>query len=94
MGIWRHATRIISNRSGEPNGIEQDGYSKTVPTMLTSMNVLESSELKKLKIYRKYYVSNGLFNIIYHCDTHKCSSHYLIITNLKVLHMNMNLNVI
>ena len=29
------------------SGIEKDRYCKTVPTMLSSMNVLESGELKK-----------------------------------------------
>ena len=37
-----------------PSGMEEDGYCKTVPTMLTSMDFLESGELKKLKINREY----------------------------------------
>ena len=36
------------------SGMEEDGYCKTVPTMLTSMDFLESGELKKLKINREY----------------------------------------
>ena len=31
----------------KPSGIEEDEYYNTVPTMLTSMDVLESGELKK-----------------------------------------------
>ena len=38
----------------KPNGMKEDGYCKTVPTMLSSMDVLESGELKKLKINREY----------------------------------------
>ena len=33
----------------KPSGIEENGYCKTVPTMLTSMEVLESDELKKIE---------------------------------------------
>ena len=31
----------------KPSGMEEDGYCKTDPTMLSSMDVLESGELKK-----------------------------------------------
>ena len=42
----------------KPSGMEEDGYCKTVPTMLSSMDVLESGELKKLKINREYDLLN------------------------------------
>ena len=35
-----------------PSGMEEDGYCKTVPTILTSMDDLKSGESKKLKINR------------------------------------------
>ena len=44
------------------SGIEKDRYCKTVPTMLSSMNVLESGELKKLKINREYNLLNRSIN--------------------------------
>ena len=34
--------------------MEEDIYCKTVPTMLSSMDILESGKLKKLKINREY----------------------------------------
>ena len=61
----------------KPSGMEDDGYCKTVPTMLSSMDVLESGELKKLKINREYDLLNRSVNYYNHCDTHKCSSYCL-----------------
>ena len=37
----------ISTDWMRPNSMEKDGYSKTVPIKLTSMDILESGELKK-----------------------------------------------
>ena len=65
--------------------MEKDGYCKAVPKMLTSMDVLESAELKKLKINGKYDLLNRSINYMNHCCTHKCSSYYLVITIIKVL---------
>ena len=70
----------------KPSGTEEDGYCKTVPTMLTSMDVLESGELKKLKINRDYDLLIRSINYMNHCDTHKCSSFCLVITTMKVLY--------
>ena len=33
----------------KPNGMEEGGYCKTIPTMLTSMDVLDSGELKQIE---------------------------------------------
>ena len=57
--------------------MEEDGYCKTVSTMLSSMDILESAELKKLKINREYDVLNQSIHYMNHCGTHKCSSYCL-----------------
>ena len=67
----------------KPSGTEEDGYCKTVPTMLTSMDVLESGELKKLKINRDYDLLIRSINYMNHCGTHKCSSYCRVITIIK-----------
>ena len=56
------------------SGTEEDGYCKTVPTILTFMDVLENGELKKLKINREYDFLNCSINYMNHCGAHKCSS--------------------
>ena len=42
--------------------MEEDKYCKTVPAILSSMDVLDSGELKKLKINREYDVLNYSVN--------------------------------
>ena len=69
-----------------PNSMEKDGYSKTVPIKLTSMDILESGEFKKQKINREYNFLNRSINIMNHCYTHTCSSYCLVITVIKVLY--------
>ena len=49
----------------------EDGYSKTVPTILTSIDVLESGEFNKMKIYREYDLLNRSINYMNRCGTHK-----------------------
>ena len=70
----------------KPSSIEGDEYSKTFPTMLSSMDVLESGELEKLKINREYDFLNRSINYINHCGIHKCSSYCTVISIMKVLH--------
>ena len=70
--------------------MEEDGYCKTVPTMLTSMDVLESGKLKKLKNNREYDLLNRSINYYNHCGNHKCSCYCLIITIIKVLYNIIN----
>ena len=67
----------------KPSGMEEDGYCKIVLTMLSSMDVLESGELKKLKINREYDLMNRSVNYYNHCGTHKCSSYCLKISCLN-----------
>ena len=43
--------------------------------MLSSINVLDSAELKKLKINREDYLLNRAINYINHCGTHKYSKY-------------------
>ena len=74
----------------KPSGMEEDGYCKTDPTMLSSMDVLESGELKKLKINREYDLLNRSINYYNHCGTHKCSSYCLVITIITVLYNIIN----
>ena len=66
----------------ELSGMKEDGYSKTVSTILTSMDVSESGKLKKLKINREYVLLNRFVNYMNDCGTHKCSSYYLKITTI------------
>ena len=54
--------------------------------MLSSMNILDRVELKKLKINREYNLLNYSVNIMYRCGTHKCSRNFHIITIMKVLY--------
>ena len=61
----------------KPNGIEEDGYCMTIPAILTSMDILESGELKEQKINREYDLLNRSINYMNHCGTNKCSSYYL-----------------
>ena len=64
--------------------MREDGYSKTVPTILTSIDVLESGEFNKMKIYREYDLLNRSINYMNRCGTHKQSSYCLVITIMKV----------
>ena len=43
--------------------------------MLSSINILDSAELKKLKINREDYLLNRAINYIRHYGTHKCSKY-------------------
>ena len=72
------------------SGMVDDGYCKAIPTMLTSMNVLKSSELKKMKINREYDLLNRSINYHNHCGTHKCRSYCLVITIITVLYNIIN----
>ena len=54
------------------------------------MDVLESGELKKLKINREYDLLNRSINYKNHCGTHECSSYYLVITIITVLYNIIN----
>ena len=86
---WGYGTMypgIFPTNKVKPSGIEEYGYSKTLPTILTSIDVLESGELKKLKINREYNSLNRLINIMNHCGTHNYSSYCPVITIMKVLH--------
>ena len=58
--------------------------------MLTSVDILESGELKKMKINREYDLLNHSINYMNHCGTHKCSSYWLVITIIKVLYNIIN----
>ena len=53
--------------------------------MLSSIDVLESGELKKLKITRENDLLNRSINIMNHCGTHKCSSYCSVSSTMKVL---------
>ena len=57
--------------------MEEDGYYKTVPIILISMDVLESGELKKIKINREDDFLNYSINYMNHCGT--CNSYYKIV---------------
>ena len=70
--------------------MEENEYCKTVPTILTSMYVLERGELKKLKINREYDLLNRSINYMNHCDNYKCSSYCPVITIIKVLYNLIN----
>ena len=54
------------------------------------MDVLESGELKKLKINREYDLLNRLINRKNQCNIHKCSTYCLVITIIKVLYYLIN----
>ena len=73
----------------KPSGMEEDGYYKTVSTMLASMDVLESGGLKKMKINREYDLLNRSINYKNHCGTDECSSYYLV-TIITVLYNIIN----
>ena len=47
-----HPGRFSKDRT-RPGEKEEDEYSKTTPSMLSSMDMLESGELNKLKINRE-----------------------------------------
>ena len=68
-----------------PSGMEEDGYPSTSDHMLSSINVLDSAELKKLKINREENLLNRAINYINHCGTHKCSKycHLVALRNVK-----------
>ena len=70
--------------------MKEDRYCKTVPTMLSSMDVLESGELNKLKIDREYDLLNHFINYMNHCGTQKCSSYCLVIKIIIVLYNIIN----
>ena len=54
------------------------------------MDVLESGELKKLKINREYDFLNCSINYMNHCGAHKGSSYCLVITIITVLYNIIN----
>ena len=58
--------------------------------MLTSMDIIESGELKKFKINKKYDLLNRSINYMNHYSTHKCSSYCLVITIITVLYNIIN----
>ena len=64
----------ISNDWVAPSAMEEDEYPSTSDLMLSSINVLDSAELKKLKINREDNLLNRAINYINHCGTHKCST--------------------
>ncbi len=69
----------------------EDGYRKTSAQMITSKDVLESEELKKLKVTREDDLLNRRVNMTNHCGTHKCSDYCLIaVTRSAVLEERAN----
>ena len=68
-----------------PSGMEEDGYPSTSKSMLSSTNVLNTAELKKLKINREDDLLNRAIHYINHCGTHKCSKycHVISFKNVK-----------
>ena len=68
-----------------PSGMEEDGYPSTSKSMLSSTNVLNTDELKKLKINREDDLLNRAINYINYCGTHKCSKycHVISFKNVK-----------
>ena len=56
--------------------------------MLSSKNVLDSAELKKLKINRKDNLLNRAINYINHCGTHKCSKYCHLVALRNVIYNN------
>ena len=54
--------------------------------MLSSMNILDRVEIKKLQINREYNLLNRSVNFMYRCGTHTCSRHFRIISIMKVLY--------
>ena len=62
---------IFSTNWVKLNGMEENCYSKTVPIMLTSMDLLESCEFEKLKIYRECNLLNRSIIYTNRCGTHK-----------------------
>ena len=66
--------------------MEEDGYCRTISTMLSSVDVLKSGELKKLKINREYDFLIRSINYMNYCGTHKCSSHCTMPSIIEVLY--------
>ena len=74
------------NDWGAPSGMQEDGYSSILNLMMSSINVLDSAELKKLKINREYNLSNRAINYINHCGTHKCSKYCHLVALKNVIY--------
>ena len=68
------------------SGMEEDGYSSTSDLTLSSINVLDSAELKKLKINREDELLNRAINYINHYGTHKCSKYCHLVTLRNVIY--------
>ena len=86
MGIWCHASRNIPNDWVVPSGMEEDGYVSISDLIMSSKNVLDSAELKKLKINREDELLNRAINYINHCDTHKYSKYCHLVALRNVIH--------
>ena len=79
-------THTFSTDLMKASSMEEDGYCKTVPTILISVDVLQSGELKRLKINRECDLVNSSINYMNHCDIHNCSCNCLLIPIIKVLY--------
>ena len=55
--------------------MEENEYSLTLDSMLSSIKFLDHTELKKLKIHREDYLLNRAINYTNHCGTHTCSKY-------------------
>ena len=68
----------------KPSGMLKDGYPPTSKDMLSSLNVLKISELKKIKSSREEDLLNRSINYLNHCGTHKCSNYCHVISSRTV----------
>ena len=68
------------------SGMEEDEYLSTSDPMLSSINFLDSAELKKLKINREDNSLNRAINYINHCGTHKCSKYCHLVSLRNVIY--------
>ena len=69
-----------------PSGMKEDGYPSTSDIMLSSINVLDSAELKKLKINREDDLLNRAINYINHCGTHKFSKYCHLVSLRNIIY--------
>ena len=59
----------------KPGGLEDMDYRKTTNTMLSSEDVLNTNELKKMKCMREDELISRRINVTNHTETHKCSNY-------------------
>ena len=66
--------------------MEENGYPSTSDFMLSSINILDNAEMKKLRINREDDLLKRAINYINHCGTHKYSRYCHLVSLRNVIY--------